>query len=89
VFYVLDLPAPEYSKKVETNLEMTVKLSVPDMNCGHCKASITNAIAALDPFAGLDIDLNTKTVTVSSAKNDADVVASLQGAGFQSTVLSE
>lgn len=66
-----------------------MKLSVPDMNCGHCKASITNAIAALDPLAGLDIDLGAKTVTVSSTKSEADVVASLQGAGFQSTVLSQ
>jgi|TARA_B110000902_G_C14119270_1_gene517488 hypothetical protein len=55
----------------------------------HCKISIENAIAALDLLANLGIDLSANTVTASSSKSEADVVGSLQSAGFQSTVLLE
>ncbi len=41
-----------------------VILTVPDISCGHCQATITNA---LSPLAGVDsvsVDIPTKTVTV-------------------------
>ena len=39
-------------------------LNVPDISCGHCQATITNA---LSPLAGVDsvsVDIPTKKVTV-------------------------
>ncbi len=41
-----------------------MKFDVPDMSCGHCKASIQTAIAALDKDATIDVDLDAKTVFV-------------------------
>ena len=40
-------------------------LSVPDMNCGHCKASVEAALAPLG--RQIVVDLAKRTVTLDSA----------------------
>ena len=57
-------------------------LTIPDMNCGHCKASVEKAIRTLDPAAKVAVDLATRTVTIETATPMAAVVAALDGAGF-------
>ena len=59
-----------------------MKYSVPDISCGHCKASIEKAVATLDPAATIAVDLETKTVAVTTARQDAEVVAALAKIGF-------
>lgn len=59
-----------------------MKYHVPDMSCGHCKASIESAIATLDPGAAVDIDLDAKTVEVTTAKAPDAVVKKLAEIGF-------
>jgi copper chaperone len=59
-----------------------MKLHLPDMNCGHCKASIEEAIAALDPRARAVVELNAKTVEIATDLNSATIIASLAGRGF-------
>ncbi|MFC3180261.1 heavy-metal-associated domain-containing protein [Cypionkella sinensis] len=44
-----------------------VKLSVPDMSCGHCKASVTEALSALPSVREVNVDLTTREVTVAGS----------------------
>jgi len=59
-----------------------VKYHVPDMSCGHCKASIEKAIETLDPAASIAVDLEAKTIDVSTEKPSTAVLATLAGIGF-------
>lgn len=59
-------------------------LNVPDMSCGHCKASIE---AALAPLAGtVTVDLAKKQVTVPAASDPARLIAALEAIGFPAEV---
>ena len=61
------------------------QLHVEEMSCGHCVASVTRAVKALDAQAGVEVDLAGKLVTVdSSAALDA-VAAAIADAGFPVT----
>jgi copper chaperone CopZ len=69
---------------------MTVKLetqslaySVPGMSCEHCRAAITAEVGALAGVQAIDVDLETKLVTVHGAGIDsAAVVAAIDEAGY-------
>lgn len=56
---------------------------VQDMSCGHCVASITKAVQALDPQAKVEVDLARHRVQVQPAQADAAAVrAAIAAAGF-------
>jgi copper chaperone len=38
---------------------MSVRFKVPDMACGACSTTITEAVTTLDPAAKVDADLKT------------------------------
>ena len=42
----------------------TTVLNVPDISCGHCQATITNALSPLPGVDSVDIHIPTKKVTV-------------------------
>ena len=42
----------------------TSVLSVPGISCGHCQATITNALSPLPGVDSVSVDIPTKTVTV-------------------------
>lgn len=65
-----------------------MKFNVPDMSCGHCKASVVAAITAIDPQAKVEVDLSLKTVTVASNVPPVDLIAALAGKGFKATSLA-
>lgn len=50
----------------------TVTLSVPEIHCGHCKASIESAVRPLDGVTSATVDVDSRTVDV-----DFDPPASL------------
>jgi copper chaperone len=61
-------------------------LSVPDMNCGHCKASVE---AALAPLASqIVVDLAHRTVTLDSAANTDQLLVALLEVGFPATLVA-
>ena len=60
-----------------------MKLSVDDMNCGHCTASIQTALKRLDPRAKITTDLDTRTVELDTVASQPDVVAALAAIGFE------
>ena len=59
-----------------------VTLNVPDMSCGHCKASVERALTALDPKAKVVVDLVGRRVAVDSGQGVAAMVAALVAVGF-------
>ena len=50
-----------------------IKFQVADMTCGHCVATVTKAIKALDAEASVKIDLAAHRVEVESARSAADL----------------
>lgn len=50
----------------------TQTISVPEVHCGHCVASIEGALSPMAGVESSDVDLDTRTVTVTF---DPDAVA--------------
>jgi copper chaperone len=60
---------------------MTTTYSVPEISCGHCKSTIESAVAGLDGIDSVDVDIDTKTVTVAGG-NDEAIVTAIEEAGY-------
>jgi copper chaperone CopZ len=59
-----------------------ITYSVPDMSCAHCKHAVETAIAALAGVESVDVDLETKVVTVRGDElDDARLRAAVDEAG--------
>jgi copper chaperone len=63
------------------------RLSIPDMSCGHCKATVEKTVAGLDPAATVVVDLTSRHVDVTSNGTVEALIAALKGAGFSATVV--
>ncbi|MFN3992334.1 MAG: heavy-metal-associated domain-containing protein [Tabrizicola flagellatus] len=61
--------------------------SVPDMSCGHCKAAIETALAAVPQAGEVKVDLATRTVDVSGPAPTAELLRALEAAGYPATVV--
>ena len=59
-----------------------MEFNVPDMSCGHCVGVITKTLKALDANASVNVDLQTKKVTVQTTQDRATVAAALAEAGY-------
>ncbi|MDP4034043.1 MAG: heavy-metal-associated domain-containing protein [Pseudorhodobacter sp.] len=63
-----------------------ITLKVPDMTCGHCKASIEKAIHGLDQSVSISFDLTTHIVRLGAAKVPTEAIMSaLKEAGYEAT----
>lgn len=59
-----------------------MKFHIGGMKCGGCVAKVTKAIKSVDPDAGLDVDLETKLVTITSAAGAPAIAQALADAGY-------
>jgi len=60
-----------------------LKLSVPEMTCGHCEAAIQKEVSAVAGVSSVVVDLETKLVTVTGSWVDhGAVVVAIDEAGF-------
>jgi copper chaperone len=59
-----------------------VIFQVNDMTCGHCASTIAKAVAAVDKFARVEVDIPRKRVSVSGGASVADVAEAIRGAGY-------
>jgi copper chaperone len=59
--------------------------SVPDMTCGHCKASVEQALSALPGAGKITVDLAAKLVTTEGQTPSATILAALDDIGFPAT----
>lgn len=59
-----------------------IEFQVNDMTCGHCVNAITQAIAAVDASAQVEIDLSTHRVRIRGNENVAAMQAAIVEAGY-------
>ncbi len=64
---------------------MNIRYHVPDMSCGHCVDTITQAVGQVAPGSQVDVDLPTHTVTVLGATDGDAVQAAIRDAGYSPT----
>lgn len=65
----------------------TTSYAVTGMTCGHCVSAVTTEVSRVPGVTGVDVDLATGTVTVTSDRplDDAAVRAAVDEAGYQLT----
>lgn len=64
---------------------MSLTLSIPDMSCGHCRASIEAALSSLPGLAAIRFDMAARTATIEGSVPADEIVKALDGIGFPST----
>jgi copper chaperone len=62
---------------------MSLVFEVRGMSCGHCVATITSAISALDGVTGVDVDLAGGVVRVDGTPDATAVGAAIDDAGYE------
>lgn len=62
-----------------------VEFDVPDMTCGHCAATITEAVKSVDPAGRCEIDVAARRVRVESAMSEERLASAIARAGFTPT----
>ena len=61
---------------------MTIQLKVPNMACGACAKTITQAVIDIDPKASVRADPQTKQVIVESNASESSVREAIAAAGY-------
>jgi len=62
----------------------TATFSVPAMHCGHCERAVKEEVSAVEGVTSVDVDLETKLVTVTGASlDDAALRAAIEEAGYE------
>jgi copper chaperone len=61
----------------------TIEYAVPGMHCGHCERAVKEELAAVAGVSAVDVDLETKLVTVSGdALDDRALRAAIEAVGY-------
>ncbi len=63
-----------------------IELTIDDMTCGGCVASITRVVKGLDPDAVVEANVETKKVRIASPLDTEAVVAAIANAGYHPQV---
>ena len=70
--------------------EKTIKIKCTEMTCDGCKRSITRSINGLQGIAKLDINLETKVITVDfddSKTSEQNIINAVVEAGFDAEIV--
>lgn len=65
-----------------------MKLSIPDMSCGHCKAMVEKTIHGVDAKAAVEVDLTDHTARVQTVAAVDDLLAALKSEGYPAEVVA-
>lgn len=60
-----------------------MRMTIPDMTCAHCRASVEKAVAGAAPGARVTVDLTARTAEVEGAMDETQVLEAVRAAGFQ------
>ncbi len=61
---------------------MKLQFNVPNMACGSCAKTITNAVKSVDQNAKVEADPKTKHVAVETDSSEASIKEAIKGAGY-------
>lgn len=64
-----------------------MRLKIPDMTCGHCKATVERAVTTLDSNADVVVDLPGHTADISTTAPAEAVLNALKAEGYDATVI--
>ncbi len=73
------------SVTVKKPTDMTTTFNITGMNCPHCQAAVTRAIAGVDGVESVDVSLSAKLATVTGDPEAEDVIEAVRAAGFDAT----
>lgn len=57
-------------------------LHIPDMSCGHCRASITEALTPLPGVEAIRFDAEARRATITGSAETPALIAELDAIGF-------
>ncbi len=64
----------------------TTTFTVPGMTCDHCKQAISSALSSVPGVHAVEVDLDTKLVTVQGDALSGPVLrAAIEEAGYEAT----
>lgn len=66
-----------------------IRLSIPDMSCGHCVEAVTQAVRKADPDATLNIDLGDRIAAIETRTPPETLAAAIEQAGYPNSPLPE
>lgn len=72
------------SRQIHT--DMTTTFRIEGMNCPHCQASVSRAIAAVEGVEKVDVSLTGKSATVEGTPSPEAVIAAVRAAGFEASL---
>ena len=62
----------------------TISYRVPGMTCDHCKRAVAGELGSVAGVAGVEVDLDTKLVTVTGEGLDGRALrAAIEEAGYE------
>jgi copper chaperone len=61
---------------------MTIQLKIPNMACGACGKTITEAVLSVDPKASVKADPKSKQVVVNTEASESSVREAVAAAGY-------
>jgi copper chaperone len=64
------------------------KYKVPNMSCGHCVRTVTDAVKALDPSAAVSADLDSRELSVQTDKHADSVADAIRAAGYENVLIA-
>lgn len=69
-------------------MSQTVKLYAPDISCQHCAMTIQRGLASVKGVSAVEVDVPTKTVTLTVADEEAlaRAQATLEDIGYPAKV---
>jgi copper chaperone len=66
------------------SMSETTTYRVPAMHCGHCERAVTEEVSTVAGVTAVDVDLETKLVTVTGdLLDDAVLRAAIEEAGYE------
>lgn len=76
-------------KTGEIDMGKSLNLSVPDMTCQHCKATVTTALKSIAGVKSVSVDLSAKKVSVEleADVSPSQIISSLANAGYEAKPL--
>jgi copper chaperone len=70
--------------EIEERVMTTLSYSVPGVSCAHCQRAIEGEVSQVHGVESVEVDLDTKTVTVSGEPLDTTaIVAAIDEAGYE------